>query len=148
MTTKQLERDALEQIRQIIADLGSGSYVGTALDGVLHFAEENIEWDAAFIAPVSGIRSLRNALELVLTERSRQTAKWGIQRHSPERWLTILGEEYGELCEAVNETVMGGDHPERGGNEAIVRETTHVAAVALQILENFLLEPWVDYGQK
>jgi hypothetical protein len=48
MTTKQQERDALETIRKIVAELGECSYIGTALKGTFDIAEQNIEWDAAF----------------------------------------------------------------------------------------------------
>lgn len=47
MTTKEQERKALEQIRSIIESLGEGSYIGTALEGCLDIAEENIEDDMA-----------------------------------------------------------------------------------------------------
>lgn len=47
MTTKEQERKALEQIKKIVAGLGAGSYVATALDGMFEDAEENIENDFA-----------------------------------------------------------------------------------------------------
>lgn len=46
--TKQQERDALETIRKIIGELGPSSYVGTAFEGCLQDAENNIEDDAAY----------------------------------------------------------------------------------------------------
>lgn len=48
MTTKEQERKALEQIRKIVNGLGEQSYIGTALEGCLGDAEQNIEYDAAF----------------------------------------------------------------------------------------------------
>ena len=48
MTTKEQERKALEQIKKILASLGDVSYVGTAIDGMIEDAEQNIELDAAF----------------------------------------------------------------------------------------------------
>lgn len=45
MTSKDQERKALEQIRQIVAGLGEGSYIGMALEGCFEDAEENIEND-------------------------------------------------------------------------------------------------------
>lgn len=48
MTTKEQERKAIEQIRKIVEGLGENSYVGTAMEGVLEVAEQNIEYDAAF----------------------------------------------------------------------------------------------------
>ena len=47
MTTKEQERKALEQIKKIIAGLGEGSYIATAMDGMIEDAEENIENDWA-----------------------------------------------------------------------------------------------------
>lgn len=77
------------------------------------------------------------ALALVKAERQRQDALWGDQSENhPFEWLGILGEEYGELCEAVNETYFQNPtHPERGGYEKIIREATQVAAVAVAIVE-------------
>lgn len=48
MTTKAQERKALEQIRKIVESLGEQSYIGTALEGCLEDADQNIEYDAAF----------------------------------------------------------------------------------------------------
>lgn len=48
MTTKEQERQAIAKIRRIVEGLGENSYVGTAMEGVLEVAEENIEYDAAF----------------------------------------------------------------------------------------------------
>lgn len=47
MATKEQERKALEQIRQIIAGLGNCSYIGMAVEGMIEDAEENIENDFA-----------------------------------------------------------------------------------------------------
>lgn len=47
MTTKEQEKKALEQIKKIIAGLGEGSYIATAMDGMIEDAEENIENDWA-----------------------------------------------------------------------------------------------------
>jgi len=40
-------------------------------------------------------------IRLITDERLRQLTKWGDQRHSPTIWLPILGEEFGELCQAI-----------------------------------------------
>lgn len=45
--TKQQERDALEKIRKIVAELGPDSYIATAFAGCFEIAEENIENDFA-----------------------------------------------------------------------------------------------------
>ena len=80
---------------------------------------------------------MKKAIEMVIAERERQNAKWGDQSgNHPFEWMSIIGEEFGELCEAVNETCFKNPtHPERGGNARILREAVHVAAVAVAIAE-------------
>lgn len=77
------------------------------------------------------------ALLLVDIERNRQDAKWGEQNHAPQLWTGILGEEYGEYCQAVNETVFnnGPDAKIKGGYDNMITELTHVAAVAVGAME-------------
>lgn len=79
------------------------------------------------------------AFEKVISERVTQIEKWGKDPcNHPFEWMSILGEEFGELCEAVNETCfMNGTHPERGGDENIIREATQIAAVAIAIIRDF-----------
>lgn len=79
------------------------------------------------------------AFEKVISERITQIEKWGKEPcNHPFEWMSILGEEFGELCEAVNETCfMNGTHPERGGDENIIREATQIAAVAIAIIRDF-----------
>lgn len=84
-----------------------------------------------------GMETTERAIALLKAERQRQDELWGDQSENhPFEWLGILGEEYGELCEAVNETYFqNASHPERGGYEKIIREATQVAAVAVAIVE-------------
>jgi NTP pyrophosphatase (non-canonical NTP hydrolase) len=72
------------------------------------------------------------ALHDVLLERERQDRKWGEQNHDPFAYLVILLEELGELGEAALQTRFGGP---KGGLKNMRREATHVAAVALAIVE-------------
>lgn len=46
--TKEQEREALEKIKAMVAELGPDSYLATAFEGVFEDAEQNIEFDAAF----------------------------------------------------------------------------------------------------
>lgn len=73
-------------------------------------------------------------------ERDRQLEKWGDQSGiSLYEYMSILGEEYGELCQAVNETCfMNSKHPEKGGRENIIKEASQVAAVAIALIEDML----------
>lgn len=47
MTTREQEKKALEQIKEIIAGLGKDSYIAIAMDGMIDDAEDNIENDWA-----------------------------------------------------------------------------------------------------
>lgn len=47
MATKAEERKALEQISKILEGLGPDSYIGTAMDGMIQDAKQNIEFDFA-----------------------------------------------------------------------------------------------------
>ena len=77
------------------------------------------------------------AIELVRAEREAQIKVWSDQQNTPFSWISILGEEYGHLCCAVNETHLDmAQYPEKGGRENIIREATHVAAIAVAILES------------
>ena len=73
-------------------------------------------------------------IDAILAERERQDKKWGEQNHVPPIWLGILGEEFGELCQAVNETGFNYG-TELGGYENMKREAIQVAAVAIGFLE-------------
>lgn len=77
------------------------------------------------------------AVNSVTQERLRQDAKWGEQNHEPPFWMGILGEEFGELCQAVNETVFnnGPVEREKGGYTNMRAEAVQVAAVAVAFVE-------------
>jgi len=73
----------------------------------------------------------RKAMRDVLIERDRQDSKWGVQVHDFPLWMTILGEEFGELCKEVLERSFRDDASE----ERIYEEAKQVSAVALRIME-------------
>lgn len=76
-------------------------------------------------------------IQSILSERQRQDEKWGEQNHPPMAWMGILGEEFGELCQAVNETHFNNGPEERakGGYANMRAEAVQVAAVAVQFIE-------------
>ena len=82
----------------------------------------------------------KKALQLIYEERMKQVYKFGEDlQTSPFEWMSILGEEFGELCEAINETYFRQvTHPDRGGPESIIREATQVAATALAVITLYL----------
>lgn len=73
----------------------------------------------------------------VMGERRKQNEKWGEQNHELSKWTSILGEEFGELCKAINETVFdnGPEAREKGGYENMRAEAVQVAAVAVSFVE-------------
>ncbi len=44
----------------------------------------------------------------IRAERERQNATWGEQNHDAYTWLVILGEEFGELSQAILHDTFGG----------------------------------------
>lgn len=73
---------------------------------------------------------LSNAVHDMLAERVRQEAKWGEQNHDPFTYMVILGEEFGEACQAALQLRYDNGAPGRLREEAI-----HTAAVAIAIIE-------------
>lgn len=82
---------------------------------------------------------MTDALLSVMAERIRQDELWGEQNHDPFEYLTILGEEFGETCQAALETKYGGDH---GGLAKLRNEAVQTAAVALAIVECLDRHKW------
>lgn len=81
------------------------------------------------------IRETLAILEEVLDERDRQDTKWGKQDHDPAWWMTILGEEFGEACEAALQASFGGDDgPDRPWSD-YREELIQIAAVAVAAAE-------------
>ena len=67
----------------------------------------------------------------VFEEMNSQDRKWGANRdHSPALWQLILGEEVGEVCQAMLHDEFGGDHA-----GTVRAELVQVAAVAMQMIE-------------
>lgn len=70
----------------------------------------------------------------IMAERKRQDEKWGVQRHHPVEWLSILGEEFGEVCKAVCEAHFNG-YASTGIWDQYRVELVHAAAVAVSMIE-------------
>ncbi len=65
-------------------------------------------------------------------ERMRQLNKWGVQRHTPERFLTVLIEEVGEVAQEINDAA---EHERPLNRKAYRNELVQVAAVAVAAIE-------------
>ena len=70
-------------------------------------------------------KSRTSYLQEIHNERESQDDIWGEQNHKPAFWLSILGEEFGEVCRAVYEN----------DTENYREELIQVAAVALSMVE-------------
>ena len=57
-----------------------------------------------------GLGDYDEVMHQVVMERQRQNVKWGAQHHSIPEWLMILGEEYGEACQAAVDSHEFGEH--------------------------------------
>jgi len=75
-------------------------------------------------------------IKFVKSESEHQLRKWGVQERTPAEWLMFLGEEFGELCEAVAE------YEYRNGTQSeVLKEAAQTATLALKILEMYLGAP-------
>jgi acyl carrier protein len=74
--------------------------------------------------------NFKNLVIAIQEENKRQIAKWGIQEYNVFTWNTILGEEVGELAQAMLNHHFG-KHP----TDMIAKEAIQVATLALKIAE-------------
>lgn len=87
-------------------------------------------YESDFLMALISSKTPRGAATDVFYERSRQDAKWGEQNHADVWWSAILGEEFGEVSQAIL-------HDEFGGKAAGTTraELVQLAAVALAWIE-------------
>lgn len=89
---------------------------------------------------------MRAVLNDVLDERHEQLQKWGKQRYENYgAWLAILGEEFGEVSEAVG-PLMGLRTNKPTDADDIYTELIQVAAVAVAWAEQIAEEGGLRYG--
>jgi NTP pyrophosphatase (non-canonical NTP hydrolase) len=82
-------------------------------------------------------KEVNDQLVQVGLERIRQNTKWGIQRHDYGTWLQILVEEVGEVAQAMQTAKGWGKETD---SDDLHTELTHVAAVAVAIMEQVMEE--------
>jgi NTP pyrophosphatase (non-canonical NTP hydrolase) len=83
----------------------------------------------------------KQVLFSVKNERTRQNALWGKQRHSLGKWLSILGEEFGEVAEAM-QPLMGLTTTKETDANDLEKELIQLAAVAVEIAEQLREEKY------
>lgn len=108
--TKEQERESLEKIKAMVAELGPQSYLKTAFDGVFEDAEQNIEDDAAYSMKarleLQAQRAIERGYEVDQLEAEIKKLHGGIDKltqKDEERKATIirLEEERDELKKHV-----------------------------------------------
>lgn len=77
-------------------------------------------------------RLSQEVLSDVKAERQRQNELYGLQRHAHGDWLMILGEEVGEVAQAMQKSKGWGKESDAAD---LYTELIHVAAVAVAIAE-------------
>jgi len=82
------------------------------------------------------------ARTLIDEERAKQDAKFGQQNHDPQVWMAILGEEFGELCQAANDLRWPKSNPDADPFRHELVEAVQTAAVAKAIVECLLRSTW------
>lgn len=86
--------------------------------------------------PVDKLKELLNAQQKIISdviaERKRQDEKWGEQNHNAFVWSSIIGEEYGEMCKAINEF---GFDPTPETEQEIYKEAIQTMASCMAMLE-------------
>ncbi|KKL69751.1 hypothetical protein LCGC14_2111780 [marine sediment metagenome] len=79
---------------------------------------------------------------LVQRERVEQDDKWGVQNHTPYKWMTILTEELGELAQTILDLTKEAD----GSNRLTMvteSELIHVASVCKAMWESGKRQGWL-----
>lgn len=134
MTTKEQERKALEQIKKIVAGLGEGSYVATALDGMFEDAEENIENDFA-LSWKDRAQTAEKRLAELQADYNRQISEMSARRVEAENEVHEREERLIAACTERDENAIDAkEWHERHDRESEARAKAE-ATVAAQETE-------------
>src|SRR5690606_23972876 len=105
------------------------TYSGTVGGGMSHVSTSSsrttLGSNGIYRKKVVFMGSAKRFQELVQVERERQAARWGEPYRHPDAWVRILGEEFGEVCKAV----------QHGDVNNLIEELVQVAAVAQAFFE-------------
>lgn len=89
-----------------------------------------------------------HAVQMLVNERRRQDDKFGKQDHDPAWWMVIMGEEYGETCQAVCEyrwaEASQADRSRMQRIQHAMEEASQVGAVAVAMIQSILRAEWKD----
>ena len=82
--------------------------------------------------------SRTKAIDMILNERIRQNSLHGETYSSILQAVCAIGEEHGELSEAIYETLFDQKRPELSGEDNIIKEACQLAAVCVKLIEGIL----------
>ena len=127
--TKEQERETLEKIKAMVAELGPDSYLKTALEGVFEIAEMNIDEDAAYSFP---------GRIGVLEEQLKETgSKLNSAKRDADAAQKALADAEAQLAAAREEiaTLKRGHLPEELRRDLWVMTTTEAEASRARMAE-------------
>lgn len=84
---------------------------------------------------ILGLYRRSKVIKDVNLERFNQNSQWGEQYHDYATWYTILGEEFGEVGQAIQQGSVA--HKETDADD-LYKELVQVAAVAVAIAEQVI----------
>ena len=122
-------RALLEELSGFSMDITGSSNTATRL--IMEETKKSIV-DMVFKQPTAYVPEQEKIISKVLEERKRQDAKWGEQNHTAPVWGMIIGEEYGEMCKAINEF---GFNPTLEKEQDIYTEAIHAMASCMAMIE-------------
>ena len=127
--TKEQERETMEKIKAMVAELGPQSYLKTAFEGVFEIAEMNIDEDAAYSFPGRG-----SLLEEQLKEMG---SKYNAARSDVEVLNSQLDHVREQLAAAQEQiaTLKQGHLPEELRRDLWVMTTTEAEASRARMAE-------------
>lgn len=115
LATKRNERETLEVIRQLVADLGEQSYLATAFQGCFEIAEENIENDFAdsLRGRLDGALSKIDKLEAQIEELKDQLSESQKDWEASHAANHVLAEEKDAEIASLRARVLSEEDLER-----------------------------------
>ena len=127
--TKEQERETMEKIKAMVAELGPQSYLKTAFEGVFEIAEMNIDEDAAYSFP--------GRVSLLEEQLKEMGSKYNAARSDVEVLNSQLDHVREQLAAAQEQiaTLKRGHLPEELRRDLWVMTTTEAEASRARMAE-------------
>lgn len=115
LASKRNERETLEVIRQLVADLGPQSYLATAFEGCFQDAEDNIDDDAAYSMKArwesaeEKVKKLEAELKKAKEDLERLTKKAELDYRDLRLAIEKVKEEDSKIITSLREQILSPD---------------------------------------